>query len=258
MTIEQIKEKLIEYGLPERHVLLYLSLLNQKDQTVFTLAKSVHSPRTTTYQDLESLKRMGLVGVMKKNHVAHWYAEHPRRLVKDAEKKIMSIKEVFPELEALIPQSGSAQSEVRFYIGKESVKEIIHEFYDILEKRDLKRLYTISHQSLQDFLPNTLPKALERKKKLGIYTFLLAPESARASYPDSYTNDSHREVKYLPNMYPFTSTMIICDEHVALFSLKDGEVYATTMTSPAFATMFKAMFMFIWDSLPKSIDDSTA
>lgn len=249
MTVEKIKQKLIEYGLNERCVAIYLSLLQQKDQTVFVLAKQVNLPRTTVYKDLEYLKSIDLVGVIKKNRVAHWYAEHPRRLLKDAESKMNKVKEIFPELESLMNSNNTLQPEVRFYTGKESIKEIIHTFYDVLATRDIRRLYTFSHPRLQEFFPKFLPEVLKRKNELGIFTYLIAPQTAKNQDLESYTNDKYREVRYISDQYPFTSTMIICDEHIALFSLKDDEVYTMTITSSAFSAMFKAMFMNIWNSI---------
>lgn len=249
MTISQIKEKLEKYGLNPREIAIYLSLLKDKDQTVFNLSKSVQLPRTTVYKDLENLKEKGLVGIFKKNKVAHWYSEHPRRLIKDAESKVENIKEVFPELESLFSMNNEFQPEVRFYTGKESIKEIISNFYEILETRDVRRLYTLSHPNLQEFYPKFLPEVLKRKNDLKIFTHLIAPNSVKNLNLNSYTNDEFREVRYLDEKYFFTSTMIICDEHVALFSLKNNDVYAMTITSHDFSEMFKAMFMSIWNSL---------
>ena len=101
--------------------------------------------------------------------------------------------------------------------------------------------------------PGKQKRKIKKKKALNIFTYLIAPESTKNMNFESYKNDSHREVRYISDDYPFTSTMIICDENVALFSLKDGEVYTMTITSAAFTTMFKAMFMFIWNTteLPK-------
>lgn len=249
MTISQIKEKLEKYGLNNREIAIYLSLLKQKDQTVFNLAKNIQIPRTTIYKDLEILKEKGLVGIFKKNKVAHWYAEHPRRLIKDAENKVESIKEIFPELDSIFSANNEFQPEVRFYSGGESIKEIINNFYDILSKREVRRLYTVSHPNLQKFFPKFLPDALKRKNQLKIFTHLIAPSSTKDLNINSYKSDEFREVRYLDDRYFFTSTMIICDEHIALFALKNDDVYAMTITSHDFSEMFKAMFMTIWNSL---------
>lgn len=249
MTVSQIKQNLEKYGLNQREVAIYLSLLKDKDQTVFNLSKNTQFPRTTVYKDLESLKEKGLVGIFKKNKVAHWYSEHPRRLIKDAENKVESIKEVFPELESLFSMNNEFQPEVRFYTGKECIKEIINNFYEILENRDVRRLYTISHPNLHNFYPKFLPEVLKRKNELKIFTHLIAPSSVKNLNFSSYTDDEFREVRYLDDKYFFTSTMIICDEHIALFSLKNNDVYAMTITSHDFSEMFKAMFMSIWNSL---------
>lgn len=245
MTVDNVSENLIEFGLNEREAVIYLYLLKHKDQTVFQVAKNVNLPRTTVYNDLERLKKLDLVGIFKKNQVAYWFAEHPRRLVRKAEQKATKIKEIFPELEAMMEKTGS-QPEVRFYEGKESIKDIINGLYDLLETRTERNLYTISHPELLEYFPKYLPSVLARKNNLKIFTHLIAPAFAKVLNLPAYTDDDYREVRFIPSEYLFHSTMIIADERLALFSLKDGNVYAVTITSPTISNMFKQVFLFAW------------
>ncbi len=252
MTVNNLTQKLIEFGLNDRESSIYLYLLSNKDQTVFQIAKHLHLPRTTVYSDLERLKDRDLVGIFKKNQIAYWYAEHPRRLVKEAESKSTMIKEIFPELESMIEKS-SFQPEVRFFEGKEAIKDVINGFYDILETKTDRNLYTISHPELFESFPKYLPSILTRKNKLKIFTKLIAPAFTRDLQLPSYTNDEFREVRFLPDAYKFNSTMILMEDHIALFSLKDGNVYAVTIASPTISNMFKQVFLFAWNMAVKSV-----
>lgn len=251
MTLNNLTQNLIEYGLNDREASIYLYLLSNKDQTVFQVAKRLSLPRTTVYSDLEKLKKRDLVNIFKKNQVAYWYAENPRRLVKEAESKTAIIKDIFPELESLI-QKNSFQPEVRFYEGKDAIKDIINSFYDILETKTERNLYTVSHPELLDNFPKYLPNVLDRKNKLKIFTHLIAPEFSRDLNLPAYSNDAFREVRFLPDQFPFNSTMITMEGHVALFSLKDGNVYAVTISSPTISNMFKQIFLFVWGSAIKN------
>lgn len=251
MTLNNLTQNLIEYGLNDREASIYLYLLSNKDQTVFQVAKQLTLPRTTVYSDLERLKKRDLVGIFKKNQVAYWYAENPRRLVKEAESKTTIIKEIFPELESLM-QKNTLHPEVRFYEGKDAIKDIINSFYDILETKTERNLYTISHPELLENFPKYLPSVLNRKNKLKIFTHLIAPEFVKDLNLAAYTNDEYREVRFLPNQFPFNSTMIAMEDHVALFSLKDGNIYAVTISSPTISNMFKQMFLFMWSAAIKN------
>lgn len=250
MTLNNLTQSLIEYGLNNREASIYLYLLSNKDQTVFQVSKHLNLPRTTVYSDLERLKKRDLVGIFKKNQVAYWYAEHPRRLVKDAESKSNIIKEVFPELESIL-EKNTLQPEIRFYEGKDAIKDVINGFYDILETKTDRNLYTISHPELLENFPKYLPNVLNRKNKLKIFTHLIAPEFVKDLNLPAYTNDEYREVRFLPNQFSFNSTMITMDDHVALFSLKDGNIYAVTIASPTFSNMFKQIFLFVWGAAIK-------
>jgi sugar-specific transcriptional regulator TrmB len=250
MTLKEIKQKLKEIGLSDRESAIYLYLLQNNDQTVFVIAKATNLPRTTVYQTLEYLKQKDLVGIFKKNRVAYWYAENPRRLVKDIEQKSNLAREIFPELESLMSGNNGTQPEVRFYTGKENIKTVILDFYNTLAKQKTRNLYTVSHPALLDAFPRFLPDVLKTKNKLGIFTHLIAPKSAEHLKLPSYSNDELREVRFLDDKYTFLSTMIICEDNVALFSLRDNEIYTMKITSPTFSSMFKSLFLSIWDTLP--------
>ncbi|MES2623507.1 MAG: helix-turn-helix domain-containing protein [Patescibacteria group bacterium] len=250
MTVNILTQNLIDFGLNDREASIYLYLLSNKDQTVFQVSKALHLPRTTVYSDLERLKGRTLVSIFKKNHIAYWYAEHPRRLVKEAESKSSMIKEIFPELESMM-EKNTLHPEVRFYEGKDSIKDIINSFYDILETKTNRNLYTISHPELLENFPKYLPNVLSRKNKLKIYTHLIAPEFVKGLNLPAYSNDEFREVRFLPDKYPFNSTIMIMEDHVALFSLKDEKVYAITISSSTISHMFKQIFLFAWSMAVK-------
>lgn len=250
MTQSILTENLIEYGLNEREAAIYLALLAKRDQAVFNISKEVGLPRTTVYHDLERLKKLDLVGIFKKNRVAYWFAEHPRRLIRQAESRTQKIKEVFPELEALMAEN-KLQPEIRLYTGKESIKDIINGLYDMLETKLDRNLYTISHPDLLDQFPKYLPAVLERKNRLRIFTHLIAPEHVRNASIPAYMPDQFREVRFMPDRFPFDSTMILTEDRVALFSLKNGEVYAVTIASLTICNMFKQIFLFAWEMCGK-------
>ncbi len=251
MTPSSLTQNLIDYGLNNREASIYLYLLSNKDQTVFQVSKDLHLPRTTVYSDLERLKDRDLVGIFKKNQVAYWYAEHPRRLVKEAESKSSMIKEIFPELESMM-QKNTLYPEVRFYEGKDAIKDIIGEFYDVFETRVNRNLYTISHPELLDNFPKYLPSALERKNRLKIFTHLLAPAFTKELNLPAYTNDEFREVRFIPDQFKFNSTIMVMEGRVALFSLKDGNVYAVTISSDTLSETFKQIFLFVWNMCVQS------
>ena len=123
--------------------------------------------------------------------------------------------------------------------------------FAFLETKTDRNLYTISHPELLENFPKYLPNVLNRKNKLKIFTHLIAPEFVKDLNLPAYTNDEFREVRFLPDQFSFNSTMITMNDHVALFSLKDGNIYAVTIASPTFSNMFKQIFLFVWGAAIK-------
>jgi sugar-specific transcriptional regulator TrmB len=236
-----------EYGFNEKDAKIYIYLLEHKDSLVYQIAKETKIPRTTVYASLEGLRHKNFASIFKKNNVAYWNAENPKRLVSAAEEKSKMINEILPNLESLFNKNDSNPN-VKFYEGKESMKDVILNMYDYLHTRGIHEIYTISHPELFDNFPKLLPEFIKAREKLNIRTRLIAHHVAKTDTPVTYKTNSMRETRFLPEGFHFNCTMMIGGggDMAAIISFKDNVPYSVTIESPTIVNMFRQVFLFAW------------
>lgn len=247
-----IIQSLSTLGLEKREAELYTYLLKQPkgaEQTAFTIAQGINMPRSTVYLTLQTLEGKRLVSSYKKNNVLHYLTADPSRLTRDLEEKQDLLSTILPTLKKLSEETAHTSS-VQTFTGAKGVKIVFDDVYDNPHLKGIREFHTISHPKLTQYLPKILPKKMELKKKLNIFTKMIVPEFVKANVPKEYVSDSHRETRFLTNSFSFEGTLIIYGKKTALFSHRDNEVYSMIIDSPAITEMFEAVFLCLWGLLP--------
>jgi sugar-specific transcriptional regulator TrmB len=243
----QVKDALEKYGLSDREADIFLHLLGNGDQTAFAAAKALGLPKTTVYNTLEALKKRGLVSSWKKNGVAHYGAESPKRLISETEAKIELISTVMPQLLAASKQSMS-QVVTRQYEGVDGFRVVYEDMLDSMERAQETQLYAVSNPNMLTYVPRFFPKWLERRMQLGIYTHLIATSQSSSELPHIYASNELRETRLAPESITFNSTIDIYGDNVALFSFESDEPATTiVIESKAVAAIFRQFFDVLWN-----------
>lgn len=247
-----IIQSLSALGLEKREAELYTYLLRQpkgSEQTAFNIAQGVDMPRSTVYLTLQTLERKKLVSSYKRNNVLHYLTAEPSRLTRDLEEKQDLLGSLIPELEKLSTETAHPSS-VQTFTGAKGVKLVFDDIFDNPHLKGIREFHSISHPKLIQYLPKVLPKKMEVKKKLNIFTKMIVPEFVKANVPKEYVSDSHRETRFLTSTFSFEGTLIIYGKKTALFSHRDNEVYSMIIDSPAITEMIEAIFLCLWSLLP--------
>ncbi len=246
-----LNQPLIELGLDDKQAKVYLHMLKHKksgDLTAFLIAKGTALPRSTVYLALQELETKKLVSSYKKNNVLRYLSADPSRLSRDLEEKKDVLDSILPFLKSLSKEETHSSS-VQTYTGAEGVKTVIEDIYNNPHLKGIRELHTISHPKLFEYMPKTLPKKIDYRKKLGIFTKLIAPGEFQKNTPQYYVSDSHRETRFMPGK-AFEGTTIIYGNKVAFFSHRDDDVYSIIVDSPAIAEMMDHVFTSLWNLLP--------
>ncbi len=117
-------------GLSANEATIYKKMLNKKEWLPSDLAKETGESRTNIYKILDNLNELKLVEKYKKNNKLHYRASNPNRLLQLAYEKKQAFSQAELELETagqeLIKQyiKNNEQPGVRFFIGKDQIKEI--------------------------------------------------------------------------------------------------------------------------------------
>lgn len=231
----------------EKEAAVYMAALEIGRATADQLAKHAKIKRPTTYVQLESLMKMGLMSTYEEDKKTYFAPESPellkRLLGKQKDELASKEKSLADVLPGLILQFSSAGERpvVRFFPGKEGVAVAREE---VLTCKD-KHIYIVfspeklSQVFSQDYLDqySNKRKSLEIHSK-GIYTY--------KEYFSQAGTDALTERRFLPpSELPLTIDIFIFDDKVAINSL-EGSMFALIIQSEQIARSMKLIFDFLW------------
>lgn len=232
-------------GLTRKQAKVYLALLELGPSPIQKISQRAVLSRSTVYEALRALQKKVLVSTFKKKKVNYFTAEEPQKIVKKARAKALALTKALPHLEALQYRAKS-QPTVRFYQGKRGLQTVIEEMLE--EPKEI--LAISSSEDIFNVLEDYFPRFVERriKKKIPIRTIF--KDSPKARERKALGPQQLRKAKLLPKDYQFSAMLALWKNKIALLSLKK-EFNALVIESEELSEMHKALFHFIWDSLPE-------
>ena len=244
-------DKLQHLGLSENEARVYMAMLELGSSVVVEISRKSGINRPTTYVQIESLKKKGLVSTQTKGKKQYFIAESPDKLeylidsqLKTVEDKKIELNNYLPELLNLFNTSGQ-RPHVKFFEGKEGVLALQKEFL----KTDQTTIYGItSLDNVFEVFPefeNTYIKRRVQKKipSKTIYT------SAKGSILKESDESSLRESKYIePDKLPLGVDITIFKDKIAIVTLK-GKISGTLIEDKEVADSFRAIFELVWNKI---------
>ena len=119
--------QLISLGLSDNEAKVYMAMLELGQATVLEISAKAGVNRPTTYVQIESLKKMGLVSTQIKGKKQLFIAESPDQLESVIERERKAIEYKKEELHKLLPELtgifnlSDSKPQVRFFEGKEGL-----------------------------------------------------------------------------------------------------------------------------------------
>ena len=120
--------ELKEVGLKEKEAKVYMSILELGEANIAQISLKSGINRSTVYLALKSLKEKGLIHGIKKNKTL-FYAEDPRKMLDDLEKKKAVLEKAMPNLLANFAFIDK-KPEIKYFEGEKGIKEV---FEDVLK-----------------------------------------------------------------------------------------------------------------------------
>ncbi len=242
-----------ELGLSTLEVSLYVTLLETGPINVRELAGKVQIKRTTAYFYIEGLLKKGLVTIVKGLIYPQEPSESIQRLVDSKIKLATKIHTTFPDILEMINASRPAKdfsgvSEIKYYYGKNSVKNI---YLDLLPARDIRGITNISE--FLDIFPDTfqlLDKAVQKDKQKKFYELVDdSPETQEALQESLETTNKRYQCKYFPDSMTITSSIVtIYDGKVSIVNTR-GAVSGVILQSDILYANFKQLFDLMWENI---------
>lgn len=167
-----ILKDLQKFGLDEKEAKAYMAALEIGEGTVGRLAAKSGIKRTTLYDVIESLKRKGLLSIVRRSKQTVYMAEDPRVLRGSLEEKQQTLEKMLPELLSIANFLDNKPT-IRYFEGDEGIKEV---YKDTLKYPDQEMLAWVSDEAWafdEEFLFGYyLPQRIAKK----IWVRAIAPD----------------------------------------------------------------------------------
>lgn len=252
-TEKPVKNFLQDFGLTDKEVTVYLTLLKSGPNTIMNLARETGIKRSTTHNTVEELVKKGLVSQTNYGERRMVVAEDPQKLEFLLEQRKWEMKKIEDNLKGIveniyetIPQSKeNTKVDVKYYNGEKGFKEVCQRSLDhstnevlfITNVDEWRKVYTEEYG--REYY---IPERLKRK----IFLKALAPRNPGGEKFKGDDKELMRETRFLPESYKFTPTVIICDDEVSI--MISGEPYtAIVIENKEVAQMYREMFNDLWN-----------
>lgn len=236
-----------QFGLMGKKANVYLAALELGSSTVIEIAKKAGIKRTTCYDILLDLTNEGLISETSKGKKRLFVGEDPEKIQRNLKNKERLFSEILPQLQSIHNVRG-AKPKIRFYEGKEGLKEV----YDDTLKYNGELLAFASYDVVNVLGMDWADEYLKKRVKKNIYARAIAP-SSQILIKDFIDKDrEHRRTTKLidPKKYPFSIEInIYGHQKVALMSSK--EEMGLIIEGAEIHNTMKLIFELIWDLLPE-------
>jgi sugar-specific transcriptional regulator TrmB len=244
--MNKIHKSLTDLGLTPFESALYLAALEIGESGMSDLAYRAGMKRTTAYVTAQSLESKGLLGSFQVKGRTKYVASSPETLKRKNHQQSLIINDLLPQLNAL--NSQNEEVSINFYRGREGYVNATEATLDQTDSvvRHIGSLAFLHDVIGLDYDKNHyIPERLKRKIRFqGIYCH----DDRRIINEIGSDEDQLREVRYLPPGTEFSSSTLISDQQVAIFSRRD-ELSTIIISSASIVESEKTKFDLLWNYL---------
>lgn len=247
MILNQLKS----LGLSDNEAKVYSAMLELGPTTVIEISAKAGVNRPTTYVQIESLKKMGLVSTQVKGKKQIFIAESPEQLDFMIDRQKMELDQKKEELHKLLPELtniynlSDSKPQVRFFEGKEGLTKMQDE---VIRSNPSEVLAFVATGAILNIFPDHIKKYSPRRVKKGIKAKVIYTDS-RGAVLKRHDEEMLREAKFVsPEEFPFKSDITIYEDHIGLSAL-EGKTVGVIITHKELAESFKALFNLLWKHL---------
>src|SRR3989338_147494 len=238
-------------GLSENEAKVYSAILELGPAAVLEISAKAGVNRPTTYVQIESLKKMGLVSTQMRGKKQLFIAESPEQLESLIERQKNELDQKKEELEKILPELtnifnlSDSKPHVRFFEGREGLLKMHSE---LLKTKTDEVVSFLAMDAFSNTFPD-YPKTLSLKrvqkgiKSRMIYTNKGEPKIVRRD------DKLLKEARYIsPDKFPFKSDIAVFGDKISISAL-EGKVVGVLIVHRELADSFRAIFNFLWDLL---------
>lgn len=231
---------------------VFLAMLELGPATVLQIATKSGINRPTTYVQIESLKKRGLVEHMTKGKKTMYATKEPSQLESMLERQAKEIEvhkgelaKILPQLQTMYDLAGR-KPVVRYFEGKDGIAQVRQLF---LRAKPTEVVGILSLDAMEDLLgPTTLKQHSQQRSTQRIPSRIIYT-STRGRVLSGDDQESMRKTKFVePRRLPFALDVAVYNDVLVITSYRTP-ISAVHITHPEIAQSFKGIFELLWGLL---------
>ncbi len=244
-----IQKKYLEYlGLSEKEATIYMELLRADTLSGIELCRRTDIKKATVYVILESLISKDLIKEVNVGKRVHYCAESPDRFKEIFEQKknnmelqLKKVNEIVNELKSIERHVGERPI-VRFYEGKEAVRESIDDYVAQTGFSPGDDYGIYSYDRIEQILSKKDIEEID-KKRIQTNTKFKAIYSGSNKYMESRENQEL--IKIAQDQFPIECDISIFNDEVLIHTF-GKDIFGISIKNKEFSTTMKSILDYIF------------
>lgn len=237
-----IQNALKAFGLKEKEITLYLKLAELGQATPLELSKKTDIKRPTAYVILQTLEQKGLVNKAVRERTTFYIAQHPKKLLIDAEEKLKDLRHIIPQLESFIANKKGGPRVFVF----EGVDALDRAYHDAFSTKG-EVLFMSTLQLSQKVFPRTFRRLENAVYSPEFRVRELVDESPEGRAYAVKTDSQYRSIRLIPKKYlPFETDIGIFGATTLITSAQKEYFFTVGVESEEIASAFRILYEVMW------------
>jgi len=236
-------EVLRSVGLTGKRADIYLACLELGKATAYLISRKTNIKKPTVYDIVNELMLEGVLYKSTKGRVTYYHPNDPLILIEKTEDKIKKINSIMPFLQGLY-NSSSVKPFIRYFEGKEGIKEVYEDALKNLKKGDI--IYSFMGEGMIELLPKYAREYVNKRVAKGIVSKGIYRQKKEL---ENYLKSDQLELrisKILPaEKFPFSHEINIYKNKVAIATY-GNEIFGTLIESKELYNAMKTIFDLAW------------
>lgn len=253
MNKQQTLNQLTQFGLDEVEANIYLHLLENGPRTPLELSRQVNINRSRIYRYLDKLISKKLIEILTDGRGKKLKASNPQNLqllVEEIEENLKSQKEALPDLISGlidIPAVSHREFEVKYYYGKEGLKQMLWNHLSASNKEIL----AFSFRNKNDMVGKTFAEKIREeqvRRKITLYELENETDQGNFWYTDvSNWSKFYKSRHISPKILEIKQYIAVFDKTVSIINWFDGQDVGVEIVNSIYAKTHKQIFWKFWD-----------
>jgi sugar-specific transcriptional regulator TrmB len=239
-----IAQQLEQFGLDDKETKIYLALLGLGTASISDIAKKAGVKRPTTYLYIEDLLQKQLIYRTVKGKRTFYVAHDPQKIMYVLDEKRKNLEKILPELQS-VHKLAFNQPKIRFYEGKEGLKNIYNEFFatsfPVYGAFSADKFYEVFDEEFNAHIFD-----LMRENGGQIYD-LVEKTKFSESYIKKKQYKKDHKAKLLPDDFKMATDMLVAEDKVALISFDN--LSGVVIEDADIAETHRQFLKFMWKSI---------